>query len=186
MSIGRRTRGEHGFVLPTRLMVFSISAVALGGLVFIATQNDEPDVAATNVGVTSTPTPGAKASETPTPTPPATTTPAPQVQVTPSVTPKPKPKPVNKAQTYVVVFNNSNVKGLAGKTASRAQGSGWNVVGSDNWYGTVDTSTVYYGDQMKRAALLLAKDLGITSVKPAVKPMRADRLTVILTGDYQA
>jgi len=155
-------------------MVFSISAVALGGLAFIATQGDDPDVSASNVGATSSPTPTA--------TPEKTT--APEVVVTPSVTPTAAPT-VNKGQTYVVIFNNSNIKGLAGKTSERAQGAGWNVVGSDNWYGTVDTSTVYYGDKLKPGAQQLAKDLGITTIKPAIKPMRADRLTVILTSDYQ-
>ncbi|MGO4255549.1 LytR C-terminal domain-containing protein [Marmoricola sp. RAF53] len=175
-----RVRDERGFVLPTRLMVFSISAVALGGLVFIATQNDDADVAS-NASATSSAhaKPTAKPSQTAAPE-----TPAPDVVVTPTATPKPPPV-VKKGQLYVVVFNNSNVKGLAGKTATRAQGAGWNVVGSDNWYGTVDTSTVYYGDKMKAAAQLLAKDLGIKSVKPAVDPMRSDRLTVILTADYQ-
>ena len=75
--------------------------------------------------------------------------------------------------------------GLAGKTAGRATAAGWNVIGSDNWYGTVDASTVYFGPKMRAAADLLAADLGITVVKPAVEPMRFDRLTVILTADYQ-
>jgi hypothetical protein len=91
---------------------------------------------------------------------------------------------VKRGSVYVVVFNNSNVKGLAGKTATRAQRVGWNVVATDNWYGTVDTSTVYYPPRLKAAGTLLAQDLGITRVKPAIDPMRTDRLTVILTGDF--
>jgi hypothetical protein len=31
---------------------------------------------------------------------------------------------------------------------------------------------------------VLARDLGIARVKPSIAPMRNDRLTVILTGDY--
>ena len=58
------------------------------------------------------------------------------------------------------------------------------IVGTDNWYGTVDASTVYYGPRLKAAGQLLADELGITRVKPAIAPMRLDRLTVILTGDY--
>jgi hypothetical protein len=91
---------------------------------------------------------------------------------------------VRRGAYSVVVFNNSNVQGLAGKTATRAQRAGWQVVGTDNWYGTVDASTVYYPARLKAAATLLAKDLGITRVKPSIAPMRADRLTVILTADY--
>jgi hypothetical protein len=92
---------------------------------------------------------------------------------------------VRRGKVYVTVFNNSNVKGLAGKTATRAQHAGWNVVGTDNWYGTVDATTVYFPARLKAAGALLAKDLGITRVKPAIAPMRSDRLTVILTADYQ-
>jgi hypothetical protein len=169
MFLRARDRDEHGFVLPTRLMVFSISVVALAGLAFVATQSDDtPDKATTVVGEP-------KSTSTP---------PAGQMTVTPTSAPE-KPKPaVKRGQVYVVVFNNSNVKGLAGKTGTRAQRVGWNVVGTDNWYGTVDTSTVYYGPRLKAAGALLAKDLGITKVKPAVAPMQFDRLTVILTGDY--
>ena len=164
-------RDERGLVLPTRLMVFSISLVALAGLGFVATQSDRgPDTA------------GPVALSRPKPTPTTVTT---TVPTTPATTPQ-KPKPaVRKGKVYVTVFNNSNVKGLAGKTASRAQRAGWDVVGSDNWYGTVDASTVYYAPRLKVAAAELAHDLGITRVKPAVAPMKLDRLTVILTGTYQ-
>ena len=80
------------------------------------------------------------------------------------------------------MFNNSGITGLASRTSGRAQGAGWNVVGSDNWYGTIPASTVYYPPRLKAAAHLLALDLGLHRVMPAVSPMRLDRLTVILTG----
>jgi hypothetical protein len=165
-----RSRDERGLVLPTRLMVFSISVVALAGLAFVATSHDDaPDVAST-VGTSRTAT-------TPTDQ-------APTVTVTPTTVAQPKPA-VRRGKVLVEVYNNSNVTGLAGKTGGRAQRAGWDVVGTDNWYGTVDASTVYYGAHLKAAGVLLARDLGITKVKPAVRPMRADRLTVILTGDYR-
>lgn len=155
-------RDENGVVLPTRIVVGSIAVVALAGLGFVATQPDEPADTAKVVK----------------------TTPKPSPTVTPTTsTPKPKPKPaVRRASVYVVVFNNSNIHGLAAGVATKAQGLGWNVVGSDNWYGTIDTSTVYYPPQLQDAAKLLAKDLGINRVKPAIDPMSGDRLTVILTG----
>jgi hypothetical protein len=161
-------RDERGLVLPTRLMVFSISLVALAGLGFIATQSgdDTPDKV----------TPAAHATPT---APPVTVT-----EPTPSATPTKTPPVVRRAKVLVAIFNNSNVKGLAGKTGTRAERAGWTVVGTDNWYGTVDTSTVYYGPRLKAAADLLAHDLGITRVKASIAPMRPDRLTVILTGDY--
>src|SRR5262249_20200707 len=111
---------------------------------------------------------------------PSTPTPT----ATPTKTPKPPPV-IDKAKTNVVVFNNSNVKGLAGRTATKAQTLEWNVVATDNWHGTVDATTVYYGKGLKYAAQALAQDLGIARVKPAVAPMQLDRLTVILTADYK-
>lgn len=173
MSRRPRRRDEHGLVLPTGLMVFSISAVMLAGLAFVFVVvgggPDDPDTADP-----------AGAVATPSATPSAITT---TVPATPTRTPKATPA-VRRGQVYVEVYNNSNVKGLAGKTGSRAQRLGWNVVGTDNWYGTIDSTTVYYGPRLKAAAAVLARDLGITKVKPAVDPMRPDRLTVILTGGY--
>jgi hypothetical protein len=156
-------------VLPTRLMVFSVSAVALAGLACGATPPDSPDTAS----------PAAVSQPRTTPSEPA-----PATTVVP--TPQPlAPPAVKRAKVYGTVFNNSNVKGLAGKTATRAEHAGWNVVGTDNWSGTVDASTVYFPARLKAAGTLLAKDLGIARVKPAIAPMRSDRLTVILTADYQ-
>ena len=166
---GSRCRDQRGMVLPTRLMVFSISAVALAGLAFVATQPDDHADVASPV-----------AASRPTPTP--TTVPS-VVPPTPSTTSRPRSE-VRRGAYSVVVFNNSNIRGLAGKTATRAQRLGWQVVGTDNWYGTVDASTVYYPARLKAAATLLAKDLGIARVKPAIAPMRPDRLTVILTADH--
>lgn len=173
-----RSRTERGVVLPTRLMVFSISAVALAGLVFVATQGGDPDTAAPSSSAQ--PTFGPRDNDAPKVTI-EESSPTPTV----SATPTPEPVVVNKAKTNVVVFNNSNIKGLAGKTATKAQALEWNVVATDNWYGTVDASTVYYGPKLKEAAQSLAKDLGIARVKPAIAPMQFDRLTVILTADYQ-
>ena len=67
----------------------------------------------------------------------------------------------------------------------RATEAGWQVVGSDNWYGTIPASTVYYPPRARgRRPSCSALDLGITGVMPAVDPMRLDRLTVILTADH--
>ncbi len=91
---------------------------------------------------------------------------------------------MRRGRTYVEVYNNSGISGLAGTTAARAQGAGWQVVGSDNWYGTIAASTVYFPARLHDEAKLLGKDLGITRLKPTIAPMRGDRLTVILTRDY--
>jgi hypothetical protein len=166
-------RDDSGSVLPTRLVVLSISAVALAALAFVAT--DAPQTAPTTAAAVVTT--------------PKTEAPAPTLTPSPSVAPrhaklKPKPKPVDRGSVYVEIYNNSNIHGLAGTTAARAQGAGWNVVGADNWYGTISSSTVYFPQRLHRAAKALARDLGIKRLKPAISPMRGDRLTVILTADY--
>ena len=166
-------RGESGVVLPATALVLSICAVAAAAVGFVLTSSPRPDPANAASGqIHRVATP-----RTPTPTP------TPQPRTHPSHKLKPKPK-VDRSATYVVVFNNSNVSGLAAGTAAKAQAVGWNVIATDNWYGTVAAPTVYYPARLQRAAKLLARDLGITRVKPAIDPMQMDRLTVILTAGY--
>ena len=163
-----RVRDEHGVVLPTRLLALCISAVALAALVFVANDPDRaPDVKAT-----------------PAVSPPSSTPDVPTTSPTPTPKAKPKPAPVKRGKTYVTVFNNTRVKGLAGGVAGKAKAAGWNVVATDNWYGTVDSTAVYYPPRLKAAAQELGYDLGIKRIKPAQDPMQFDRLTVILTDDY--
>ena len=66
-----------------------------------------------------------------------------------------------KGKVYVEVYNNSGITGLAGRSAATATQAGWQVVGSDNWYGTIPASTVYYPPRLEAAARALALDLGI-------------------------
>ncbi len=91
---------------------------------------------------------------------------------------------VKRGAVYIDVYNNSNITGLAHGVAARIAGAGWQVVGSDNWYGTIPATTIYYPEPLKAAAKLLSQDLGIARVLPAIDPMSLDRLTVILTADY--
>jgi len=170
-TFSRRVRDERGLVLPTRLLVLCISGVAMAGLVFVA---NNPDQAPRDEATQAVTKPSATSSERP------SATAAPTIKAKP----KPKPKPVKRGDTYVVIFNNTRVKGLAGGVASKAQAAGWNVVGSDNWYGTVDGTAVYYPPRLKRAAQELGFDLGIKRIKPSQEPMQFDRLTVILADDY--
>ena len=100
-----------------------------------------------------------------------------------TVEPRPEP-PLRRDSVYVSVFNNSNVSGLAATTAERIGAVGWQVVGSDNWYGTIPATTIYYPARLEEAARLLSKDLGVPRLMPAVDPMSRDRLTLILTADY--
>jgi len=105
-------------------------------------------------------------------------------QPAPTTKPKPTKPAIDKGKVYVEVYNNSGVTGLAGEVAASATQAGWKVVGSDNWYGTIPASSVYYPPKLARAARALALDLGIRRTVPAVDPMKLDRLTVILTADH--
>ena len=91
---------------------------------------------------------------------------------------------MKRGEVFVVVFNNTRTAGLAGGVAEKAKSAGWNVVGSDNWYGTVDGTSVYFPPRLKEAAKALGNDLGIKRLRPAEEPMQFDRVTVILTDDY--
>jgi LytR cell envelope-related transcriptional attenuator len=161
-------RGQRGVAVSSSLALLSAAAVLLAGAAFVATgspRHDDP--VRVSAGVT----------RTATPSPPAA---HPKAHKKKRV----KKPVVHRGDTYVEVFNNSGISGLAGATAARAQDAGWQVVGSGNWYGAIATSTVYYPAAQRPAAELLAKDLGISRVKPLFAPMRGDRLTVILTTDY--
>ena len=156
--------------IPSWAIVASLGVIVIAVLAFFIT--GRPDAAEEVAKTTETAaTPAAK------PTP--TTAPA----------KKPAKKPTNKPtgqaeevpRAYVEVFNNSGVTGLADQTSSRVQGAGWKVVGTDNWYGTIPATTVYYPKRLKSQAKLLAADLKIKRVRPAISPMKFDRLTLILT-----
>lgn len=157
-----RAEDERGLVLPSPVVMLSIVAVVMAGVAFVATRDAPPaerEIATISQQPTATPTPSAE----PTKTPPA------------------KPL-VDRGKVPVEVYNNSGITGLAGRVATRASRIGWQVVGSDNWYGTVDATTVYYPKRLKAAAKQLALDLGVRRTAPAVDPMRLDRITLILTG----
>ena len=91
-------------------------------------------------------------------------------------------EPVERRTAPVEVYNNSAITGLAGGTAATLQDTGWQVVATDNWYGDIPNNTVYYPPALADQAELLAGDLGIGRLMPAVDPMRGDALTVILTA----
>jgi LytR cell envelope-related transcriptional attenuator len=167
-----RPRDARGVVFPSAVVVLSAAAVIMAAVAFVATRGDTPQEKEI------TPISQSQTTAQSTPTTAADPTAAP---------PKKHHKPkIDRSKIYVVVFNNSNVTGLAGRVAAQAGQIGWQVVGADNWYGTIPTSTVYYPQRLERAGRLLALDLGIQRTAPAVDPMRLDRLTVILTGPLDA
>jgi hypothetical protein len=160
--------------LSSPIALLSAGAVVLAGVAFVATNGQQPERA---VQVS------AQATASATPVEPAATARRPVIRKK-KAEKAPKKAPVRRGDTFVEVFNNSGISGLAGSTAARAQGAGWQVVGSDNWYGTIPASTVYYPARLREQATLLGKDLGIGRLRPMIAPMRGDRLTVILTSDY--
>lgn len=168
-TLPRRRLGSA--VFPSPVVMLSIIAVFMAAVAFMATGNAEPTEREVIPAAQPQPEPAAE------PAAPAPTTKKPK--------PKPTPPAVKRGQVFVEVYNNSNISGLAGRVAERTNGAGWQVVGSDNWVGTIPSTTVYYPPRLKRAGKLLALDLGIERTKTAVDPMRRDRLTLILTGELR-
>jgi hypothetical protein len=164
-----RVRNQRGMAMPSPVVMLSVIAVAMAGIAFVATRGGEP----TEREVTTV-------SDTPTTTPSASPTFKPSKK--PEKPEKPEKPKVQRGEVYVEVYNNSGITGLAGQVAGQATGIGWQVVGSDNWYGTIPANTVYYPAKLEAAGKQLALDLGIKRTAPAVDPMGFDRLTVILTG----
>ena len=158
-------RSDRGAVFPSPVVMLSIIAVVMAGIAYVATRGGEEPTEREVTTVSREPT----ADE-------PSATPVPEKK-------KPRKPPINRGETYVVVFNNSGIAGLAGQVAGEAADAGWNVVGSDNWYGTIPANTVYHPKRLVAEAKQLALDLGIDRTAPAVEPMQLDRLTVILTGE---
>ena len=157
-------------MLPSPVVILSVIAVAMAAFAFVATQGSEP----TEREITPAAREAVQEQE-------------PEVEekaepAKPKPTKKPAPA-IKRGEVYVEVYNNTSVTGLAGRVAQRATGAGWQVVGEDNWYGTVPATTVYYPPKLERAAKLLALDLGIDRTLPATGAMKLDRLTLILTGE---
>lgn len=163
----RRARDQRGIVFPSPVMILSIVAVAMAGVAWFATRHHEPTEQLVTPSAHQTPSSDHSAYVVPK-----------QHQKSH----KPQAPAFDRSKVPVAVFNNSSVSGLAGRVATTTSGLGWQVVGSDNWYGTIPASTVYYPPQLKKAGEQLALDLGIHRTMPSVTPMRLDRLTLILTG----
>ena len=161
----RRPRDERGVAFPSPLVMLSVLAVAMASITFVATRDQAPTERRVDTATI------ASAEQTPTAEP--------TVAVR---TPKPKPQ-VKRGEVYVEVFNNSGIKGLAATYAAKATTVGWAVVGEDNWYGVVPTTTVYFPPRLRAAGRQLALDLGIKRTSAAVGEMKKDRLTIILTTD---
>jgi hypothetical protein len=166
---------QRGAVLPSPVVILSIIAVAVAAVAFVATRSGEP--AEREITQPAAQQSGQSESEseaTAEPSATATTEPAKK---------KPAKPRVVRSEVAVAVFNNSGIRGLAATTSAQVGEVGWQVSGADNWYGTIPATTVYFPPGLQPAAKLLALDLGVERVMPAVAPMQMDRLTLILTGE---
>lgn len=160
-------RDERGVAFPSPVVMLSVLAVAMASITFVATRDQAPTERRVDTATI------ASADQSP------TADPSPAHRE-----PKPKPEPqVKRGEVYVEVFNNSGIKGLAATTAAKATQVGWAVVGEDNWYGVIPTTTVYFPPRLEAAGKQLALDLGIKRTSAAIGVMKRDRLTVILTTD---
>lgn len=165
----RPSKGERGVALPTPVIALSVVAVVVAVVIFWVTGgDDDPGKEIARAGGS----PSASASASP------------QAAKTEKKKPaKAEPSPVDRAKISVEVYNNSKIVGLAGEVAAKATTVGWNVVGEDNWMGSIPENTVYFPPGMKREGKQLADDLGIKRTYPSVEgSMKGDRLTVVLTG----
>lgn len=161
-------------MLPNRVMLAGVAILAAAAAVLIVTTPQDPEVPATVVEREPTAGPASEPTEEPEPEPT-------QPEPTPDA-----PPPVVRGEVIVEVLNNSSVQGLAARTASHARNLGWNTTDTTNWTATTMTETkVYFPQGMRRAAQLLADDLGIQATERRFGAMRRDGLTVVLTRDYQ-
>jgi hypothetical protein len=161
-----RRRNQRGVAFPSPVVMLSVIAVAMAGVAYVATQDQKPtEREVTQVSGASEPE-------------------AKPAQPMPTKKPQKLEPVVKRGQVYVEVFNNSGITGLAADVAEQATAAGWQVVGADNWVGTIPASTVYFPPRLRAAGKVLALDLGISRVMPAIEgPMKFDRLTVVLNSD---
>ena len=165
----RRTPSRNLFVPSSWFVVLTISVclVAVGGLGWLLVKGDASKDTATPPRVSAT----------------TTTAPEPEPTETETTTPTPtETEPTVARDTEVSVLNNTGTPGAAGAFSSKVTDAGWTVGGVGNWRGSVGENTVYYPVGLQDQAEQLATDVGIERVKPRADPMRADRLTIILSG----
>ncbi len=169
--------------IPSAVTVASLAVVLAAGVGLAAVSAEAVrETASSPSSATTTPTPPTVSAAGRAPTrsasPPTRTAPAQTLHKRS----EPRDDPDAVPKVLVEVFNNSGVTGLAAQEAGLLQSAGWSVAATDNWYGVIPASTVYYPPQLADEARQLAAVLGVGRLQPAVAPMQFDRLTVIFTG----
>lgn len=200
------TRTQYGQATPSVVVIVSVVAVVAALVAFFAGGDGDPRAVEAQANAGAAGTPSASPSAKPSPSPSSEPSPrerrtkeargektqAEKTQAEKSKRDRaearkrqrPEPDPARGApDVYIEVYNNTAITGLAASTAAQLQDGGWQVVGVDNWHGSIPASTVYYPDGLYDEAQQLAQTLGVGRTHGAVAPMKFDRLTVILTPD---
>ncbi|GAA2078511.1 hypothetical protein GCM10009821_17960 [Aeromicrobium halocynthiae] len=176
----RRTVSRRGSVLPAWFFVV-VAVVSLGGVAVagaaawdITRAGDEPASAAPSPDPVPTTGPEPTGTE---PVEPEETEPTAEPEPTPSPSPTPS---VSRSDVAVSVLNATRTPGLAAQVSGRVSAAGWTVAATGNWAGGAAQTAVHYPPGREAEARLLADDLGIPAVVPAVQGMNTERLTVLL------
>ena len=135
MTAWRHPRDQRGVVFPSPVVILSVVAVAMAGIAFVATRDSAADRAARSPR---SPSPRRR----PRPRPPRRPT-----------SRRSRSQAEGRARRRSTSWSTTTPAspGLAGRVAAQAGQIGWQVVGSDNWYGTIPATTVYYPPRLKRA-----------------------------------
>jgi hypothetical protein len=164
------------------------AAVVLTGAVAVASMVTEGDSADAQGKAPSPAVASASPSVSPSPSPSVSPSPSPSPSRSPkprATTRSPKPVPVHPTAT-VVVYNNTQIRGLAARSADRVRNVGFAVRAVGNLYGEVDRTTVFYRPGSLAQANLLAERLrGLQAVRPAPAWLPGNAaVTLVVKADF--
>ncbi|AWK71412.1 glycoprotein [Rhodococcus oxybenzonivorans] len=149
-------------------MVLISLAILFAGLGFASLGDSDSENTAATVTIASAAPPASAAARTTTATASASASGATSTSASASTTSGASgtSASADASSVPVRVFNNSNVTGLAGQTATELTEAGWTVAETGNYSdGTISETTVYYGNSPaeKEAATQIAAELGATA-----------------------
>jgi hypothetical protein len=147
-------------------MVLISLAILFAGLGFASLGDSDSENTAATVTTASAAPPASAAARTTTATAPASGATSTSASASTTSGPSGTSVSADASSVPVRVFNNSNVTGLAGQTATELTEAGWTVAETGNYSdGTISETTVYYGNSPaeKEAATQIAAELGATA-----------------------
>ncbi len=185
MSDHRRTVTRRAFVLPAWALVSAAVLVLAGAAWLVVLLVAGPDDGGEPVAAPSTSTTPTTSAPSPSASPSAEPTEDAAPEPEPSESPEPTPSAtpdVDRSTIAVSVLNASRTPGLARSVGQQVTAAGWTVGAVGNWRGYSPANTVHYPAGREAQARLLADDLGIQAVQPAVDGMSGERLTIVLVS----